>query len=293
MMTDGQKMVWSARFERVQHEHMMGLMAEWHAQRASNDPQAIPRDQQVAMFQESVRNAVEQANGAVLAMRLLPPPEGQAGAYLRELLGIPEPLRLALPEGYPEPMDYTLAPPGWMFPEGCTDVVHLMPVTSFSMEGPKFQTVSGLQVVTYHGERHFQLFQLAQAWREHMEREDPPGFQVIDYSKQHLSPPVEVRLRCMPDTKGDRGKGILLGLMPSLAEGRAFAWRCSERPQHVIFAIRLGTYLGKGPPEIIGWADAELAQAMAYIQAMSAWEAARPDMPAFLADADNAQAVHG
>lgn len=269
-MTEGQKQVWAARFERVQHDHMAGLMEAWARDRRSGDPSRIPREDGERMFREAIGVAVQQANSAVLAMSVLPPPPGQKGAMLREMLGIQEPLRLTLPEGMSEPMDYSLPPPGWMFPEGCTDVVHHLPgETILLADSPRIDREA--MEVTYPGWGTFSLVPLAQAWREHMGATDPPGYGV---AKVGLAE---------DDSWFVSVVGRKVARLADQREGRAIAWRCHERPHLVNLYIRLGKYLDKSLPEILGWTDEQYEAALAYIQAASQWEAQRPEPPDFLA----------
>jgi len=274
-MTEGQRQVWAARFERVQHDHMAGLMEAWARDRRSGDPTRIPREDGERMFREAISVAVQQANSAVLAMSVLPPPPGQEGAMLREMLGIPEPLRLALPEDMPEPMDYSLPPPGWMFPEGCTDVVHHLPVhTAMLADSPRVDRDA--MEVTYPGWGALSLVPLAQGWREYMEATDPPGYSVVGMGPALIS----------GDFRDGWSVSVVGQRVASLAdqqEARALAWRCLERPHLVNLYIRLGKYLDKSLPEILGWTDEQYEAALAYIQASSQWEAQRPEPPDFLA----------
>lgn len=270
-MTDGQRQVWAARYERVHSDHASGVMAQWHDRRKAGDPDTIPRELGMHIMSEAHRVAVEQANAAVLSLRTLPPEQGQRGAMLREVLGIAEPIRLAIPADWPEPMDYSLPPPGWMFPEGCNDLVHRLPgETILLADSPRIDREA--MKVAYPGWGTLSLVPLAQAWREYMEANDPPGYRVAGVGP-------EVR---------EGGWRVLMGMdplhwNPREADARAFAWRCSERPRHVLFAVKVGWVLR--PPmkavQVIGWTDAELDAALAYVQAMSAWQDSEPEAPAF------------
>ena len=223
------------------------------------------------MFREAIGVAVEQANSAVLAMSVLPPPDGPRGEMLREMLGIQEPLRLALLDGMPEPMDYSLAPPGWMFPEGCRDVVHHLPGSTVLLAGSPRIDREAMEVV-YPGWGTVDLAPLAQAWREYMEKTNPPGYEVRERLEYEYEHPWKVRLF---------GQQVYQGA--ERADMRAFAWRCHERPHLVTLFVKLGKYLDKSLPEILGWTDEQYTAALAYIQAASLWESKRPVTPDFLA----------
>jgi hypothetical protein len=225
------------------------------------------------MFREAISVAVQQANSAVLAMSVLPPPPGQEGAMLREMLGIQEPLRLALPEDMPEPMGYSLPPPGMMFPEGRTDVVHGIPGGEVAHLQPELNEAAS---TVRYGEAVFTLWPLAQAWRRHMEATDPPGYSVVGTGSAMGG--GEFR-----DGWSVSVVGQLVARRMEQHEARALAWRCLERPHLVNLYIRLGKYLDRSLPEILGWTDEQYEAALAYIQASSQWEAQRPEPPDFLA----------
>jgi len=143
-----------------------------------------------------------------------------------------------------------------MFPDGSTDVVVWI-------------DANGLPV------------DLAAAWKNYIEVSNPPGFVIvavdgIPFGEGATDHEYEPRMRS-PD--GD--EKVLWHQVATVAEARAFLWRCHEKPHHVSFWARFGEQLDLSMSTILEWTDAQLSESWDFLQARAEWESKRPAQPDF------------
>lgn len=265
-MTPGELAVWAARFNQTQTDIVGDFQTREASRmadaRAAGTP-AEPLDPQVALqaLMHATGVAIEQAHNSIVLLRAVPVPEGAAGEMLRDVLGRPAPVMMPAPLDFlPEPYNLAEPPPGMMFPDGRTDVVHAV-----ETEGP-------VELV---------LVELAAAWERHLEACDPPAYRAVavdgtpfdDGPTDHEWQPV---LR-----RPDGGEMALHAPFPTQAQARSFLWCCHEKPAQVSFWARFGERLGIDLVDVLGWTDQQLAEAWAYLQARAGWEASRPAPPEF------------
>jgi hypothetical protein len=253
-MTTGEQAVWAAQFTQAQSEYFNGEMSR-RCSEAKEGEWPLPIEEQQKVFVGAMQAAIEQAHHAVVLLRSVKPATG--GDMLRQVLGRAERRMLPAPLDFlPEPFDRSMPPPNMMFWEGKL-------VCAVDDSGPR------------------QMFGLEEAWKDHVDHLDPPGFVVapvdgIPFGDDTTDREYEARLH-----KPDGGEILCGPQVATAAEARAFCWSCHEKPHHVSFWARFGEQTGTRMAAILEWTDAQLSEAWAYLQVRAEWDSKRPEPPAF------------
>lgn len=271
-LTPGEQAVWAARFNQAQTD----WMTEQYTRLRSDAPPPNP-EQAIEMLGEATRFAVEQAHGAVVTLRRIRAPEGsEAAAMLADILGPPPPVIPANLEGLAGPWDRAMPPPGWMFPDGRTDVVERV-----------------------GGEAWEPRFRLADAWEQHVRDHDPPGYKTarIDLTEYDNGFVHEVRLLGygggvglimyqVDEEEADSDEGFP-GPKPGLpreeaaAKARKLAWILHDKPRQVSFWVRMGERMDLLLAHVLTWTEEQVDEAWGYLHARALWMSKEPAAPEF------------
>ena len=269
-LTPGEQAVWAARFNQAQVD-IMGEMQVRH-DRASKGA-APTQEQAMEWLGEATRIAIEQAHSAVVTMRRIRAPEGEAGEMLADILGpvlapMPAPL-----EGLVGPWDFLREPPpGMMFREGHPDTV-----------------------VRINAEGWEHAVRLRDAWEKHVRDHDPPGYKTarIDLTEYDNGFVHEVRLISadqimyqVDEEEADSGEE-LPGPKPGLpreeaaAKARTLAWSLHDKPHQVSFWVRMGERMDLLLAHVLTWTEEQVDEAWGYLHARALWMSKEPAAPEF------------